>query len=74
MGSLPRRMGTWIGYPKLVEGGEDYGYAKFFNSVDAIVMGRNMFDTVLSFGQLSYADKRVFVLSSRKLDIPAIVP
>ena len=62
----------WL--PQPVEGGEDYGYGEFFASIDAIVMGRNTFDTVLSFGQWPYADKRMWVLSSRELALPAFVP
>lgn len=62
----------WL--PKPQEGGEDYGYGEFFAAIDAIVMGRNTFDTVLSFGQWSYADKRMWVLSSRELESPEFVP
>ena len=62
----------WL--PQLVEGGEDYGYGHFFASIDALVIGRNTFDTVLSFGQWPYADKRLWVLSSRELALPAFVP
>jgi dihydrofolate reductase len=40
----------------------DFGYAEFMDSVDAIVMGRNTYETVLSFGQWPY-EKPVFVLS-----------
>ena len=62
----------WL--PQPVEGGEDYGYGEFFASIDAIVMGRNTFDTVLSFGEWPYADKPMWVLSSRELALPAFVP
>ena len=62
----------WL--PQPVGGGEDYGYGEFFASIDAVVMGRNTFDTVLSFGQWPYADKRMWVLSSRELALPAFVP
>ncbi len=49
---------------------EDYGYKEFMNSVDVLVMGRNTFDKVLSFGGWAYGDKPVVVLSSRSLEIP----
>jgi dihydrofolate reductase len=62
----------WL--PKPQEGGEDYGYSRFFGSVDGMVMGRNTYDTVLSFGQWAYADKRMWVLSSRELELPEFVP
>jgi len=50
--------------------GEDCGFASFMNSVDALVMGRNTYEKVLSFGQWPYGDKPVIVLSSRALEIP----
>ncbi len=63
----------WL--PKPVEGGEDYGYNRFFASIDAVVMGRNTFDTVLSFGEWAYGNKRFFVLSSQPLQqLPDFVP
>lgn len=43
--------------------GEDYGYANFIASVDAIVMGRGTFETVLEFGGAWPYPKPVYVLS-----------
>lgn len=40
----------------------DYGYSDFMNNIDAIVMGRNTFELVLTFNQWPYK-KPVFVLS-----------
>ena len=37
-------------------------------SVDALVLGRGTFETVLKFEQWPYGEKRVVVLSSRPLD------
>lgn len=51
------------------EGGEDYGYAKFIADIDHIVMGRNTYEKVLTFGSWPYSNK-VIVLSSRNLTIP----
>ena len=50
-------------------GGEPHGYDEFMATVDAIVIGRNTFDTVLGFEAWPYGDKRVVVLSSRPLDL-----
>lgn len=47
-------------------GGEPHGYNEFMATVDALVIGRNTFETVLAFDQWPY-DKPVFVLSSRAL-------
>jgi dihydrofolate reductase len=54
-------------------GEEDYGFYAFLESVDAVVMGRKTFDTVLGFGGAwPYRAKPVVVLSSRALDPPQI--
>jgi dihydrofolate reductase len=52
-------------------GGEPHGYDEFIASVDAIVIGRKTFETVLTFGTWPYGDKRVVVLSSRPVDLSA---
>ena len=49
---------------------EDYGYGVFMDSVDALVMGRNSYEKVLSFGGWAYGDKPVVVLSRRPIEIP----
>jgi dihydrofolate reductase len=51
--------------------GEDYGYKAFMNTVDVLVMGRNTYEKVLTFGEWPYGDKRVVVLTSRELHIPS---
>lgn len=52
-------------------GGEPHGYDEFMASVDALVIGRNTFETVLSLAVWPYGDKRVVVLSSRPVDLSA---
>lgn len=47
-------------------GDEPHGYDEFIATVDALVIGRNTFDTVLTFDTWPYA-KPVFVLSTRPL-------
>lgn len=53
----------WLGAVKLE--GEDYGYARFAATVDALVVGRATYDVVLGFGAWPYAGKRVVVLTHR---------
>lgn len=53
-------------------GGEPHGYDEFIASVDALVIGRNTFETVLAFPTWPYDDKRVVVLSSRPLDLSVV--
>jgi dihydrofolate reductase len=55
----------------LPENPEPHGYDELMASVDALVMGRNTFEKVLTFGAWPYGDKRVVVLSSRPVDLSA---
>ncbi len=48
-------------------GGEPHGYDEFMATVDALVIGRHTFDTVLGFDTWPYGEKPVFVLSTRAL-------
>jgi len=52
-------------------GGEPHGYAEFMANIDALVIGRKTFETVLAYPAWPYGDKRVVVLSSRPLDLSA---
>jgi dihydrofolate reductase len=55
------------------ESGEDYGYHRFFASVDAVVLGRRTFDQALTFGEWPYAEKPAWVLTSREIsDLPPL--
>jgi dihydrofolate reductase len=46
------------------DGGEPHGYEEFIATVDAIVIGRKTFETVLTFETWPYGTKPVIVLSS----------
>lgn len=50
--------------------GNDMGYAKHVASIDALVMGRNTLDIVLSFGIDWPYSKPVFVLSNTMTSVP----
>jgi len=52
-------------------GGEPHGYEEFIATVDALVIGRKTFETVLKLAEWPYGDKRVVVLSSRSIDLSA---
>jgi dihydrofolate reductase len=52
-------------------GGEPHGYEEFMASVDALVIGRNTFETVLRLAAWPYGNKRVVVLSSQPVDLSA---
>lgn len=48
-------------------GGEPHGYEEFIATVDALVIGRKTFETVLGFDEWPYGKKRVVVLSTQPL-------
>lgn len=49
--------------------GSDYGYSDFMREIDSLVMGRNTFEKVLSFGTWPY-DKLVYVASTTLNEVP----
>ncbi|MCC7053120.1 MAG: dihydrofolate reductase [Gemmatimonadaceae bacterium] len=48
-------------------GGDDYGYAAFMDTVDAVVLGRNTYDSVCTFDLWPFDTKRVIVVTNRPL-------
>jgi dihydrofolate reductase len=48
-------------------GGEPHGYDEFMATVDALVIGRNTYETVLAFNTWPYGKKPTFVLSTKAL-------
>ena len=69
-GFIARRDGALDFLP--AGGGEPHGYHEFVATVDAIVIGRNTFETVLAFPEWPYGEKRVVALSSRPVDLSVI--
>ena len=63
-GFIARRSGELDFLPP--GGGEPHGYVEFMATVDALVIGRNTYETVLTFDSWPY-EKPVFVLSTRPL-------
>ena len=58
----------WLGE---ADPSEDYGWVDFINSIDHIVMGRNTFETVLSFGgDWPYEGTPLTVLSNTLSEVP----
>jgi dihydrofolate reductase len=48
--------------------GEDYGYGRFFASVDTLIIGRNTYETARGFDPWPYAGKRCVVLTHRAIE------
>lgn len=64
-GFIARRNGHLDFLPE--GGGESHGYEEFIATVDALVIGRNTFEAVLTFESWPYGNRPVFVLSTRPL-------
>lgn len=69
-GFIAREDGGIDWLPTDSEGNEDYGYNEFIKTIDAIVMGRNTFELVLSFDEWYYGKTPIFVLTNRGVEIP----
>ncbi|MCU7837165.1 MAG: dihydrofolate reductase family protein [gamma proteobacterium symbiont of Taylorina sp.] len=50
---------------------EDYGYQEFYDSIDCLIMGRNSMEKIIDFPEWPYENKRVVVLSSTLVEVPA---
>ncbi|PKQ16431.1 MAG: dihydrofolate reductase [Actinobacteria bacterium HGW-Actinobacteria-7] len=53
-------------------GAEDYGYAEFYASVNAVLLGSHTFEQSLTFGEWPYSGKPTWVFSGR--DWPQLPP
>ncbi|MEM8864292.1 MAG: dihydrofolate reductase family protein [Planctomycetota bacterium] len=62
---------SWLGEPGADEdeSGDNGGFTPLMESIDYLVMGRNTYEKVLTFGDWPYA-KPVVVLTSRELAVP----
>lgn len=69
-GFIARRDGSLDWLTPFQTPGEDYGYARFAESVDTLVIGRKTYDVVLGFGDTAwpYTGKRVVVLTHRAVE------
>lgn len=63
---------AWLHRPEFaMPGDRGLTYDRFIATVDAIVMGRNTFEKVLTFGFWPYEGTPVVVLSRRGVEVPA---
>lgn len=47
---------------------EDYGYAAFYESIEAVLLGSRTYEQALTFGDWPYPGKPTWVFSARRLD------
>ncbi len=45
----------------------DYGYAKFYDSIDTIIVGRKSYDQSLTLDEYPYKGKKVYVFTRKKV-------
>lgn len=72
-GYIARKNGSidWLmKFNDTVPSGEDCGFKNFLNEIDLIIMGRNTFEQVLTFGSWPYGNKKMVVLSSTLKKVP----
>ena len=44
--------------------GEDYGYSKFIETIDVVILGRKTYDKIISMGiDWPYGDRKVYILT-----------
>ncbi len=74
-GYIARKNGSVDWLSGLETESEDFGYLKFYASVDALIMGRKTYQQIVGFGEWPYPDKPCYVFSHRhlKLTIPDVV-
>lgn len=65
-GFIARPNGTFDFLSIVEQPDEDYGFADFFATVDALVIGRHTYETALGFPEWPYAGKRCIVLTHRE--------
>lgn len=66
-GYIARKDGS-IDWLSIVETPDtDYGYREFYQSIDALVMGRKTYDLCLSFGEWPYPDKSAYIFTRQEL-------
>ena len=58
---------AWLNHADFDLPNEDFGFAAFMESVDAICMGRTTFEQLLSFQVWHYGDKPFYVATNRRL-------
>jgi dihydrofolate reductase len=49
--------------------GEDFGYARFLEGVDTVIVGRRTYDVVRGMGHVYHPNKRVFVITRNAIPV-----
>ncbi len=46
----------------------DYGYFKFYDQIDSVILGRSTYEQVLGFGDWPYSDKTTYLLTNQMFE------
>ena len=66
-GFIARKDGTLDWLARVERPGEDYGFQRFFDSIDTLVIGRSTYDFARSIEPWPWAGKRCVVMTHRPL-------
>lgn len=58
----------WLPQSLVETGGQDYGYHEFYDSVDALVIGRKTYEQILGFGDWPYAGKPSYIFTRKSIE------
>ena len=64
-GFIARENGSVDWLDKFNSPKEDYGYKKFFDSINTVLMGSSTYKQILGFGEFPYKGKNCFVFSKK---------
>ena len=57
----------WLPQSLAETGGQDYGYHAFYDSIDAIAIGRKTYEQILTFGEWPYPGKPSYIFSRQSM-------
>lgn len=68
-GFIADENGTVDWLPQTVDetGGQDYGYQEFYDSVDALAIGRKTYEQILGFGDWPYPGKHSYIFTRKPM-------
>jgi len=68
-GSIAPADGTLSWLAPFESSGDDYGYTAFYQSIDAVLLGRHTFEHAATCAQWPYPNKPCWVFSQRRLHV-----
>ncbi len=58
----------WLPQSLAETGGQDYGYHEFYDSVDALAIGRKTYEQILGFGDWPYPGKLSYIFTRKPME------